>query len=200
MKNIIHHGFVLEIPSFVTEKFCKDAIDYINAGDTSCLVHSHQEHLALDAENNFSKNSFQWSGECLTYQKFRGGGSGFENILETSYDIKKNIESVANGSLYNVRIAFHKYIAESWGPAHVDRYPYAAILYLNDDYEGGELVFTEKGVSIKPVAKSVYIFRGTGKNVHKVNAIMGNDRYAMVSFWKYEDYRRNIEEERTYEK
>lgn len=199
MKNIIHHGFVLEIPNFVTEKFCKDAIDYIDAGDTSCLVHSHQEHLALDAENNFSKNSFQWSEECLVADIKPQASFGFLDIFETSSKIKKSVESLADSNLYNVRIAFHKYIAESWGPEHVDRYPYASILYLNDNYEGGELVFTEKNISIKPNSRSVYIFRGIGENVHKVNNIIGNDRYALVSFWKHKDYKRNREDELKYD-
>jgi hypothetical protein len=198
MKNIIHHGFVLEIPGFVTEKFCKDAIDYINAGDTSCLVHSHQKHLASDTENNFLKNCFQWSEECLVGDIDPQDGFGFVDILKVSAKIKENVESLANSSLYNAKIAFHKYVADSWGPEHVDNCPYASILYLNDNYEGGELVFTKKNVSIKPNSRSVYIFRGIG-NAHKVNKIVGNDRYALVSFWKHKDSKRNREDELKYD-
>lgn len=56
----------------------------------------------------------------------------------------------------------------------------AALLYLNDDYEGGELDFSNLGFSIKPPAGSVLTFPSTEKWTHGVLPVTGTkSRYAM---------------------
>jgi hypothetical protein len=70
---------------------------------------------------------------------------------------------------------------------------YVSILYLNDDYEGGELFFCEEAqngnqipyLSFKPNAYSLYVFPGGVENVHGVSEITKGTRYTMVSFWDY---------------
>lgn len=203
MKKIPHHDFIIEIEKLVSEKFCLDAIQYLEAGDTSCSSHSHSEHLSADVSNNFSKNSFQWEGKCLdgiSRNNVNNETFSLDNILEISNLIKGVMDDISNSDMYNVRIAFHKYIRESFGPEHVDKYPYASILYLNDNYGGGELVFTKRNISIKPKARSIYIFRGVGENTHKVNTTFNNDRYALVFFWKHKDSKKNREEELLYDR
>lgn len=197
----IHEGFVVEIENFVDEVFCKNAIEYLSLNNSSCLKHSHKDHAnSLDAIN-FSENSFQWSGDCLFDDSGLADekGFGFRNFLVLSKKIKPIVDELASGDLYNVRIAFHRYVAESWGPEHADLHPYASILYLNDDYDGGELYFTKKDFTIRPAAKSLYLFRGIGQNTHKVNQIKNNDRYAIVFFWRHKDDAKNREDELKYD-
>ena len=56
----------------------------------------------------------------------------------------------------------------------------AALLYLNDDYEGGELDFSNLGFAIKPPAGSVLTFPSTEKWTHGVLPVAGTkSRYAM---------------------
>jgi hypothetical protein len=68
---------------------------------------------------------------------------------------------------------------------------YVGILYLNDDYDGGELFFCdpdngmEKWLSFKPNVYSYYVFPGGVENVHGVSEILKGTRYTMVSFWDY---------------
>lgn len=70
---------------------------------------------------------------------------------------------------------------------------YVGILYLNDDYEGGELYFCDKNnnmkkyLSFKPNAYSYYVFPGGIENIHGVSEITKGTRYTMVSFWDYAD-------------
>jgi hypothetical protein len=70
---------------------------------------------------------------------------------------------------------------------------YVGILYLNDDYEGGELYFCDKDnemktyLSFKPNAYSYYVFPGGYENIHGVSEITKGTRYTMVSFWDYAD-------------
>ncbi|NBP55384.1 2OG-Fe(II) oxygenase [bacterium] len=79
---------------------------------------------------------------------------------------------------------------------------YVGILYLNDNYDGGELYFVEEKsqrkneddhpewneyLSFKPNAYSFIIFPGGVENVHGVKEIIKGTRYTMVSFWDYEE-------------
>lgn len=62
---------------------------------------------------------------------------------------------------------------------------YVGILYLNDDYEGGNLYFTEHNISFKPKAYSYICFPGGVENIHGVEEITKGTRYTMVSFWDF---------------
>jgi len=70
---------------------------------------------------------------------------------------------------------------------------YVGILYLNDNYDGGELYFCDKDnsmkpyLSFKPNAYSYYVFPGGVENIHGVSEITKGTRYTMVSFWDYAD-------------
>lgn len=62
---------------------------------------------------------------------------------------------------------------------------YVGILYLNRDYEGGELYFPDHGISIRPEAGMFITFPGGHENIHGVTEITKGTRYTMVSFWDY---------------
>ena len=64
---------------------------------------------------------------------------------------------------------------------------YVGILYLNDNYEGGELYFPDHGISIRPEAGMFITFPGGHENIHGVTEITSGTRYTMVSFWDYAD-------------
>ena len=64
---------------------------------------------------------------------------------------------------------------------------YVGILYLNDDYEGGELYFPEHSLEFKPPVYSFIMFPGGHENIHGVKEIIKGTRYTMVSFWDYAD-------------
>lgn len=64
---------------------------------------------------------------------------------------------------------------------------YVGILYLNDDYEGGNLYFPDHDIDFKPKKLSFIVFPGGVENVHGVSEITEGTRYTMVSFWDYEE-------------
>lgn len=57
----------------------------------------------------------------------------------------------------------------------------SALLYLNDDYEGGELVFPEQGVSIKPFAGSIVVFPSTEPFFYQNNKIISGEKYVCLA-------------------
>jgi hypothetical protein len=71
---------------------------------------------------------------------------------------------------------------------HVDNHAdpslvYAAVIYLNDDYTGGELFFNQIGIEMKPHAGSMMLFATGEEYEHGVNAPgPGPYRYVLPSF------------------
>lgn len=65
---------------------------------------------------------------------------------------------------------------------------FASVLYLNDDYEGGELYFPTRNLRIKAPARSLAIFATGEEYIHGVDVVLpGATRYAIPSFvWKTE--------------
>jgi predicted 2-oxoglutarate/Fe(II)-dependent dioxygenase YbiX len=56
------------------------------------------------------------------------------------------------------------------------------LLYLNDDYEGGEIEFTKLQVLMKPKAGMLIAFPSYMEYEHKVHPVTKGTRYAIVSW------------------
>lgn len=66
---------------------------------------------------------------------------------------------------------------------------YAAVLYINDNYSGGEIFFMNKQISMKPNAGSLLIFPGNDEFEHGVKHVKdGPIRYVLPGFIKIKDF------------
>jgi len=61
-----------------------------------------------------------------------------------------------------------------------------AIIYLNDNYEGGKTYYPTHGIEITPKAGSLAVHPGDPEHLHGVTKIEGNVRYTIASFWAYD--------------
>ena len=70
----------------------------------------------------------------------------------------------------------------------------AALTYLNDDYEGGEIYFPDYDIIIKPEPGELIFFPGSEHYMHGVKKVTSGNRYVMQNFlstpklkymWKY---------------
>ena len=61
------------------------------------------------------------------------------------------------------------------------------LLYLNDDYEGGQLAFRDHDISISPSAGMLVTFPGGIHNVHAVTEVTEGVRYTIGAFWDHAD-------------
>ncbi len=58
----------------------------------------------------------------------------------------------------------------------------AAIIYLNDNYEGGEISFPDRGIDIKPKSGMLITFPGNKNYVHEVKEVISGTRLTL-SIW-----------------
>lgn len=68
---------------------------------------------------------------------------------------------------------------------HVDNNEFTALIYINDDYEGGEINFIEQEISLRPKAGTLIVWPGYIE--HSVNAVTAGTRYTMPMFLKAVD-------------
>lgn len=58
------------------------------------------------------------------------------------------------------------------------------IYYINDDFEGGEIVYINKKIKHKPIANSMVIHSATPEYEHGVKLVNEGTRYFITNFYK----------------
>jgi len=126
-------------------------------------------------------------GNPLTYMNKFNGIPDIHNIIDrckeeisASYGIEKEKISVKQDSLSVV-----KWDAGSYLNLHVDDLGYVTDnhlpvhIYLNEDYEGGEIKFVTHGLSFKPNVGDFIVFPGNMHYPHEVTKILSGTRYTL---------------------
>ena len=106
--------------------------------------------------------------------------------------IHENNLDITTDNLGIGRWLVREYAAGSAMTAHIDGYSYVKdgenevipkftiLLYMNDDYEGGEIHFLNENIKIKPKAGSVVIF--PSNLLHEVKTVILGNRYMTQSY------------------
>lgn len=140
-------------------------------------------------ETIIGRSAFLWNGENLHSEVMK---AFFDCVIEysESNNLPFNKENVGQDWLL-----IREYNPGSKMSAHSDMYSYlkkdgkqvvpslTAILYINDDYVGGEIDFINDDLCIKPKAGSMVIFPSNLQ--HEVLEILSGNRY-MTQTYVYE--------------
>lgn len=180
---IKHTDNVFEAQDFVTYEQRRKVIRFIDSQDTGCLIHKHESHTL---SNQKKSDILFFLPECF----LNGDSVELESEIYTIGKILHYLKDAAarytNKPMSLSKIVMHKYVDQGHSEPHLDSFPIATILYLNDNYLGGELYFPAENFEIKPREGSLIVFDGsqeTGR--HGVRMVSGQSRYALVAFWDY---------------
>jgi hypothetical protein len=93
---------------------------------------------------------------------------------------------------YKEAFNFVKYLPGKYFKIHGDHGPYyactiSAVVYLNDDYEGGEIQFTRQGLTIKPEAGDIVMFPSNFVYEHASLEVFSGTKYSVVIMTDYND-------------
>lgn len=174
---------IVEVPNFVNKETAAMMVEYFKK------------------EDRWGETAFNGSrGAPVQPGNIRPSDFGLsENIfMDVNTKLKDAITSVYNKEVTPSSIHAQKWDVGSSANPHsdnsdfegnptegFDNLKYVGILYLNSDYEGGDLYFPEHKISIHPNAGSMYIFSGGVENIHGVTEITKGTRYSIVSFWNF---------------
>jgi predicted 2-oxoglutarate/Fe(II)-dependent dioxygenase YbiX len=93
------------------------------------------------------------------------------------------------GNLFHEEYSLLKYDGGEEYKAHYDNGQgmnrvLSSILYLNDNYEGGELEFVHMGIKIKPQAGMLLLFPSSYPYTHIAHPVTKGTKYALVTWIK----------------
>lgn len=109
--------------------------------------------------------------------KFAFTHYAFENkvnphLLPTSFSIKKYNENVFMGP--------H---VDSEDPTDIKHPVVSGVFYLNSNYSGGEILFPNQNLLIKPEAGSLVIFPSIQPYIHVPQSVTKGTKYMVTIFW-----------------
>jgi predicted 2-oxoglutarate/Fe(II)-dependent dioxygenase YbiX len=179
-------NYLLIAKKAIPQKLCKETIDKLNTIEW-------QRHAFY---NNNTESAEPRDHEPLTNIKFIDSElTNFVNDLVFSYIKKLNFSWFKSCKKYT-QLKFIKYDQFSQMDLHCDNIHsifaqdehkgvpiLSVICLLNDDYEGGELVFFEDKI-LTPSQGDVIIFPSNFLFPHEVKPITKGIRYSVVS-WSY---------------
>ena len=155
------------------------------------FCYSNNDRAILDSDEETRKYIPDWGRmslgelpESITsylraiFEYGLGEASGF---FGAEFEMSRNIEESAH---------INRWSPGDYMPAHVDdwgqhEYHVAMIYYVNDDYDGGQLSFIDRGLTIRPPANSLMIFPGNENFAHEVLAVKSGFRYNSSMWLKY---------------
>lgn len=168
---------------------------------------NNPEDLVNSIENNHGKMISKWQEWSDFSNTFVYGDrkyvSGHEVGTEEENDIFNTIYSSMNDAgkiykdLFNIsttlnigkNFVINKYNEDCEMGSHVDYnednkdLEYSFVVYLNDNYDGGEIFFKNQNVKIKPTAGSIIIFPSKEPFFHESLVCRNGRKIFIPHFW-----------------
>ena len=146
--------------------------NFISNVQSDNLITFHKSHFDLNKEN------------CLTHRNTQVIDPPVTNQTEQIYNMLTGFIKTINSNLQINYFQIVKWPTGESQPEHkdFDYHPYTSILYLNDDYTGGETVVGD--TTILPEKNKLIGFEGD-KMTHSVNEITEGTRYTIPCWYKH---------------
>ena len=166
-------------------------IDKISEISLEDILKNHLAFTWTDAgvaESRYSDNGL--SSKDIRDASTNRFTESFTNILNskleplvTEYANKHGVFDLKNEGYHIVKYTKGQFFAE-----HTDATPeyprrMSAIVYLNDNYEGGTITFTNINKSFKPEENTIMIFPSSKDFAHSADPVISGTKYAIIGFW-----------------
>ena len=198
--NVTHNplSYILLCPDVVSEKGLREINEHISKSETTDLS-------VFDGKNSNKKSKTQYEvkKEIRDTQLVPLDGIQeqikelYKNIvmevINPFYDVKVDSGEIPQILSYSVGGHYKPHIdAESiWITPNGDRIwkkttdrDISTVLFLNDDFEGGDLVFPELKIRVRPEPGLLIAFPSTHFYLHGVEPVTKGKRYAIVNWLK----------------
>jgi hypothetical protein len=154
------------VKNFISEQLCNDILEKVSDKDTS------------------NKTYEQWIGKIIESRDV-------PIIINLGTQVKEKIHELYPIKVKQVNIPYIvRWSKDDNMEPHVDdlgtdNYHMASLIYLNDDYSGGEISFISHDISIKPDKGDLIIFPGNLHYAHEVKTINSGFRYTIPVWYQF---------------
>jgi hypothetical protein len=161
--------FVKYIPGFVNSQDLKEIVGYAQDNLSDGFTEFGNE------QKEFSVHTFQKQGieSAAIREKLTSYGRMVYEICVKEYGGEWSgfDEGLTHIAKFNEGYGMHEHF-DSSKPNDI-----ATLIYLNDDYEGGEIYFPDLGLEYKPKAGDLVMFPDNPHFVHGVKPILSGTRF-----------------------
>ncbi len=181
MEKIEHLPLVVEFRDAFSKEECDNLIEYFELASDDwaefCFYGSFGMNPSLPIDSGVS-------------EKF-----SMDDLDSVRTKMQNFAEDVTKERLQNTAASAHKWVPGSFAEPHADntdengnpsswrQNKYVAILYLNDEYEGGQLYFVQHDIEISPKTGTVVVFDPNSDYLHGVKMIKSGLRYTLLTSW-----------------
>jgi len=169
------------------------------------------EHVELAYRYCYSINEWEsWSkggnDKISTYKKMQKDNPELYEIMQSYVDdVKKMIEFKFGRILETARPGIRRWDSGESQGLHADGedldgtpngtyiVDYGSVIYINQNYTGGEIYFPQHGLELKPKEGSLIFFPSSSYYLHGVRPVIEGVRYTSPHFWVPEKHRKLIE-------
>jgi hypothetical protein len=191
---------LISIENFLTDKeldFIWGRISSATQEDWEIEYTSNLKRFCLqkfgrdDVDNLVAEGKFEitqnWNDKNLNVSDSEEYRIFYERLNDLTLQTESNLELSGFATIQRMQPGVE---LKSHTDDHTDpSISYAAILYINDDYNDGELFFKKLNIKLRPKPKTLLIFPGNEKYEHGVETVSdGPIRYVIVGFIKEADH------------
>jgi len=163
--------YLSNLPRFCMEKFGRDDV----------------ENLVAEGKFEITQN---WADKNLNisqYEEYKKFHERLNNIVISS-DSDLHLSGFATIQRMQTGVELRSHTDQHTDPS----IKYATILYINDDYNQGELFFKNLNLKLRPKPGEMLFFPGDAKHEHGVEPVAdGPIRYVLVGFIKVNEFYNN---------
>ena len=159
------------INNFLSEEECKNFVTFLKTKEVTVTPIQWDHEFKPIATKKF----YPSIKESIKYI------DPVKDELEKAFDVKVNSKSAAvvrwdEGDKLELHV-------DDLGTTDYNHM--ATLIYLNDDYEGGEIYFPTHGISLKPKAGDLLMFPGNMHYAHGVTPVMSGYRYTIPMWFEF---------------
>ena len=152
------------------------------------LVDDDKPGLNYEARNCFNYFLTHAQDDCHPQDPIRRAKESLEKGIDAAVEFVRGRYSIVPlVSHHTVLLRYEETNKFHW---HIDDHPVfprvlSVSVFLNDDYEGGELEFKEFGIKVTPRAGEIVVFCSGFPYMHQVLPVTRGIRYAVVKWYEY---------------
>lgn len=188
-KNVYYYENVIQDPAKLLDDIEK--IDHVLTQDTGISKWSdwtaYQSTYAFGKQKMIREHLFNKDHEAYTQCR-----DIEKQITDAILYASKDYESLHPGLDIGILcpMSISKYFVGSQMGKHTDTHDddegktISVVLYLNDDYTGGEIEFEDQGILVKPTAGSIIVFPSRKPYFHASKPVLSGEKYIVPGFWE----------------
>lgn len=207
-KELDNHGFdvqevhsnILLVNNFLSDEELKEILDIIESTPEEAWKIEYLSNLKNfcmekfgrdDVENLVAEGKFEitqnWEDKNLNISNTEIQRKIYNRLNDLIVQSNPNLELSGFATIQRMQqgVELKSHTDQDTDPS----IRYATILYLNKEYNDGEIFFPNQGVEYKPEPKSMLLFPGTKDYEHGVKHVgIGPIRYVLVGFIKEKNF------------